>query len=118
MEFLGSTKGAAMAVATKRSIGVFDTTGIVPLAKRPRVEASLALQELQRVLGVAIDGDFGSATLKALQAKKGVSSISLNAYLKNSVQTKVTIKANPTALVTPKKGQKLMANINSLLRNR
>lgn len=74
----------------------------------------LEVRELQRVLGVAVDGDFGSATLSALQAKKGVSSISLNAYLTNSVKTKVAIKANPTALVTPKKGQKLMANANDV----
>ncbi len=74
----------------------------------------LEVRELQRLLGVAIDGDFGPDTLAALKAKKGVSSISLNAYIKNSTKPIIAIKANPTALVLPKVGQKVMANIDGV----
>ncbi|MDL2141177.1 hypothetical protein QQY79_01485 [Flavobacterium tructae] len=70
------------------------------------------VRELQRLLGVTIDGNFGANTLTALQSKKGVSKISLNAYLKTA--SKITSKEIPTALVAPRKGQKLMANANSI----
>jgi hypothetical protein len=70
------------------------------------------VRELQRLLGVTIDGNFGANTLKALQGKKGVSKISLNAYLK--MPTKTTSIETPTALVTPRKGQKVMANANAV----
>lgn len=72
----------------------------------------LEVRELQRVLGVTIDGDFGAKTLAALQAKKGVSSISLNSYI--TTATKAVIKASPTALVLPKVGQRLMANADNV----
>lgn len=79
----------------------------------------LEVRELQRVLGIAIDGDFGPATLAALKAKKGVSSISLNAYLSTAIKKPNTIKPNtikakPKTLVIPKVGQKLMANANDV----
>jgi hypothetical protein len=70
------------------------------------------VRELQRLLGVTIDGNFGANTLTALQSKKGISKISLNAYLK--MPTKTTSKEIPTALVAPRKGQKLMANANGV----
>ena len=66
----------------------------------------LEVRELQRLLGVAIDGDFGNITLAALQAKKGVSEISINNFLIKKLTPK---KANPTALVIPKVGTKLMS---------
>lgn len=37
----------------------------------------LEVRELQRLLGITIDGDFGTKTLTALQSKKGVSQITL-----------------------------------------
>ncbi|KIA99234.1 hypothetical protein OA93_06295 [Flavobacterium sp. KMS] len=70
------------------------------------------VRELQRLLDVTIDGNFGANTQKALQSKKGVSKISLNAYLKTPSRT--TSKETPTALVTPRKGQKVMANANGV----
>ncbi|MBA0884921.1 peptidoglycan-binding domain-containing protein [Flavobacterium undicola] len=40
----------------------------------------LEVRELQRLLNVKIDGDFGKITLTALQNAKGVSETSLNAF--------------------------------------
>lgn len=71
----------------------------------------LEVRELQRLLGVNIDGDFGAKeTLPALQNAKGVSETSLNAFA-TTVKKKVT---KPLAVSTPKVslpkvGQKLMA---------
>ncbi|MFE3847146.1 peptidoglycan-binding protein [Flavobacterium sp. LB3P45] len=73
----------------------------------------LEVRELQRLLGIAIDGAFGSKeTLPALQKAKGVSEISLNAFaFKKKVATVLPIKASlPKSY--PKKGQKLMAAKN------
>lgn len=76
----------------------------------------LEVRELQRLLGVEIDGDFGTKeTLPALQNAKGVSEISLNAFaaLKKKVEKptpkKALPKAAPPKLTLPKAGQKLMA---------
>jgi hypothetical protein len=69
----------------------------------------LEVRELQRFLGIEIDGDFGTKeTLPALQKEKGVSQISLNAFaLKKKVATVSPVKASlPKSL---KRGQKLMA---------
>lgn len=73
----------------------------------------LEVRELQRLLGITIDGDFGSKqTLVALQNAKGVAAISLNSFA--TVKKKVT-KSIPKVLpktlpkVLPKKGQKLMS---------
>lgn len=74
----------------------------------------LEVRELQRLLGVTIDGDFGNKTLTALQKKKGVSQISLNGYSLTKSVAKVVLKAVPTALVKPKAGQKLMAIANNV----
>ncbi|MFV8347265.1 peptidoglycan-binding domain-containing protein [Flavobacterium sp. ZB4P13] len=67
----------------------------------------LEVRELQRLLGVEIDGDFGAKeTLPALQNAKGVSETSLNAFA-TTVKKKVT---KPLKAVSPPKvGQKLMA---------
>ena len=70
----------------------------------------LEVRELQRLLGVKIDGDFGNITLTALLAKRGVTKISINAFSKRKVAT----KAKPTAFVLPKKGQKVMAIQNDV----
>lgn len=76
----------------------------------------LEVRELQRLLGVEIDGDFGKITLAALQNAKGVSQISLNAFSK--LKKKVAKKTPQIALLKtalqpkvtlPKVGQKLMA---------
>lgn len=74
----------------------------------------LEVRELQRLLGVTIDGDFGANTLKALQSKKGVSSISLASYITTKTVVNTAIKAIPTALVVPKVGQKVMANMDKV----
>lgn len=74
----------------------------------------LEVRELQRLLGVNIDGDFGANTLKALQAKKGVSKISLASYITTKTVVNTAIKAIPTALVVPKVGQKVMANMDKV----
>lgn len=72
----------------------------------------LEVRELQRLLGVKIDGDFGNITLTALLAKKGVSQISLNAFsAKTKAKTKVKTPAKPVvkalAKVLPRVGEKL-----------
>lgn len=69
----------------------------------------LEVRELQRLLGIAIDGDFGTKeTLPALQKEKGVSQISLNAFaLKKKVTTALPVKVPLPK--PPKKGLKLMA---------
>lgn len=72
----------------------------------------IEVRELQRLLGITIDGDFGAKTLDALQRKKGVSQISLSGYV--VAKTVVAPKATPTALVMPKVGQKLMANATNV----
>ncbi len=74
----------------------------------------LEVRELQRLLGVPIDGDFGSVTLAALLAQKGVTKISINAFAKKAnVKTKSKILAKPIVKaarkVLPKVGQKLQA---------
>ena len=69
----------------------------------------LEVRELQRLLGVNIDGAFGAKeTLAALQNAKGVVAVSLNSFA-NLVKKKVT-NSIPKVLpkVLPKKGQKLM----------
>ena len=71
----------------------------------------LEVRELQRLLGVEIDGIFGSKeTLPALQNAKGVSEISLNAFatLKKKVAKPLKI-VSPPKVTLPKAGQKLMA---------
>ncbi len=69
----------------------------------------LEVRELQRLLGVKIDGDFGKITLNALQNAKGVAEISLNAFA-TAVKKKVTkpTKAVSPTKALPQKGQKLM----------
>ena len=71
----------------------------------------LEVRELQRLLGVTIDGDFGNNTLSALQKAKGVTEISINNFLikKPAPKKPAPKKAAPTALVIPKVGSKLMA---------
>lgn len=70
----------------------------------------LEVRELQRLLGVGVDGDFGNLTETALLNAKGVTSISINAF-----SSKVKAQsANPTALTTPKVGQKIMAIKNGM----
>ncbi len=72
------------------------------------------VRELQRLLGVTIDGVFGSITQTALQSKKGVSRISLNAYSKAKTNLKKVFDAVPIVLTLPRKGQKLMASQNNV----
>jgi hypothetical protein len=74
----------------------------------------LEVRELQRLLGVPIDGDFGAITLAALLVRKGVNKISINAFSK-----KTNVKAKPkpiakpiakaVAKALPRVGQKLQA---------
>lgn len=66
----------------------------------------LEVRELQRLLGIAIDGDFGSNTLSALQKAKGISEVSINVFLSKTPPAK---KVTATALVIPKVGSRLMA---------
>lgn len=74
----------------------------------------IEVRELQRLLGITIDGVFGNDTLSALKGKKGVSRISINAYSKSKNKSKFPSKEMPTARVTPRKGQKIMANQNDV----
>lgn len=68
----------------------------------------IEVRELQRLLGVKIDGDFGNITLTALIAKKRVTQISLNGFAsKTKTKTKTIVK--PIAKVLPKVGEKLLA---------
>ena len=68
----------------------------------------IEVRELQRLLGVKIDGDFGNITLTALIAKKRVTQISLNGFAsKTKIKTKTIAK--PIAKAFPKVGEKLLA---------
>jgi len=69
--------------------------------------------ELQNLLHIKADGDFGNITLTALQKAKGVSQISLNQFQAvKAVATPVATKiAKPVAL--PKVGTKLMITVPS-----
>lgn len=68
----------------------------------------LEVRELQRLLGIKIDGDFGNLTLTALLAKKRVTQISLNAFTtKTKVKTIAKPIAKTLAKVLPRVGEKL-----------
>lgn len=72
------------------------------------------VRELQRLLGISADGDFGPATEAALLKAKGVTQITLNTF--SSTKAPVNnIAPTPTVStqVTPyKTGQRLMARIS------
>lgn len=61
------------------------------------------VRELQKLLGVTADGDFGANTEAALVAKKGVKEISLNQY-------STALNVNTNALP---KGTRVMANVKA-----
>jgi hypothetical protein len=67
--------------------------------------------ELQNLLNVKADGDFGNITLTALQKAKGVSQISLNQF--QAVKTIATPIAKTTAKTVsiPRAGTKLMVTV-------
>lgn len=74
------------------------------------------VRELQALLNIKIDGDFGNKTLIALQKAKNVSQISLNAFQTQTtanivVATKPKTVAKPIAM--PKKDAKLMVSVKS-----
>lgn len=69
----------------------------------------IEVRELQRLLGVSIDGIFGSKeTLPALQKSKGVSQISLNAFIAKTPAKPVVSLPKTTFIKTPAVGSKLM----------
>ena len=73
----------------------------------------LEVKELQKMLGVSQDGDFGKITLNALLIAKGVSQISLDAF-----SGKISAPSSPkiaTAMadVPYKKGQEIMVKTRS-----
>lgn len=69
----------------------------------------LEVRELQRLLGITIDGVFGSKeTLPALQKAKGVSQISLNGFLAKTTTKPVATLPKTTFVKTPAVGAKLM----------
>lgn len=107
-EALNDTAGVAeLATPTTNSIPQIGTS-----LNRNKILAKgskgIEVRELQRLLGVKIDGDFGNITLTALIAKKRVTQISLNGF---SSKTKIKTKtiAKPIAKVLPKVGEKLLA---------
>jgi hypothetical protein len=68
----------------------------------------LEVRELQRLLGIKIDGDFGNITLTALLAKKGVTGISLNTFTtKTKVKPIAKTITKTVAKVLPRAGEKL-----------
>ena len=77
------------------------------------------VKELQSLLNVKVDGDFGKITLTALQKAKGVSQISLNQFqVINAIATPIaTPAAKPIAkpvvkpVALPKVGTKLMVSV-------
>jgi hypothetical protein len=71
--------------------------------------------ELQNLLNVKSDGDFGNITLTALQKAKGVSEISLNAFQsKTNIKPTLATKSKAVAsIITPKKDAKLMVSSKS-----
>jgi hypothetical protein len=69
------------------------------------------VRELQRLLNIKVDGDFGNKTLTALQAQKGITQTSLNQFdSKPQVATPIATQPKAVAkkMVTPKFGAKLM----------
>jgi len=71
----------------------------------------LEVRELQRLLGFTgkgIDGDFGKLTLGALQKAKGVTQISLNAFVAKATPKPVATLPKTTYIKTPAVGSKLM----------
>lgn len=69
----------------------------------------LEVRELQRLLGITIDGIFGSKqTLPALQKAKGVNQISLNAFVAKATTKPVSTLPKTTFIKTPVVGAKLM----------
>jgi hypothetical protein len=75
------------------------------------------VRELQRLLNVKVDGDFGKNTLTALQKAKGVSQISLNQFQAAKTIATPVIKTVAKAVVKPaalpKAGVKLMVIVSN-----
>jgi hypothetical protein len=66
------------------------------------------VMELQSLLNVKVDGDFGKNTLAALQKAKGVSQISLNQFQVIHTVAKPITKPVVKPVALPKVGAKLM----------
>lgn len=88
-------------IADYRVITPVDSSKAIPTTTAPTSSLNTTLvlkkgskgievRELQKRLGVAVDGDFGTNTLTALQKQKGVSQITLA----NFASTKVTLNFN------------------------
>lgn len=73
------------------------------------------VRELQRMLGVKSDGDFGDITLSALQKSKGIIEISLNAFAQKNKTVKPTTKIIVKSKSLPKVGTKLMVVLSNAL---
>jgi hypothetical protein len=73
----------------------------------------LEVKELQKILGIKQDGDFGKITLNALLSVKGVSQISLDAFRGKISKPSSPKTATVMADVPLKKGQKIMVNTRS-----
>ena len=92
---------------TQGSTGI-DRTKILKLGSK-----GAEVKELQKLLDVQQDGDFGKITLNALMSVKGVSQISLNAF-----NEKISTPSTPKKPILPadvpyKKGQRIMVNTRS-----
>jgi lysozyme family protein len=71
------------AIATK----TVTTTALNPTLVLKKGSKGLEVRELQKRLGIAVDGDFGAKTLAALQAQKKVSQITLAAFATTNIST-------------------------------
>lgn len=69
------------------------------------------VRELQRLLNVKVDGDFGNITLTALQKAKGISQISLNQFQAAKTVATPVAKAVAAPVTLPKVGAKLMVTV-------
>ncbi len=72
------------------------------------------VRELQRLLGITADGDFGPATEKALLKAKGVTSIALSKWSTVKFTPPIRPLIPPIDTIVPfKKGDRLMAKLKT-----
>ena len=85
-------------IADYRVITPVDSSKAIPTTTAPtsslnttlvlkKGSKGLEVRELQKRLGVAVDGDFGTNTLTALQKQKGVSQITLATFATTNIST-------------------------------
>jgi len=69
------------------------------------------VRRLQALLGVTVDGDFGTITETALKAKKGVTQITLAAYATTATVNAAALKIGDKVMANLSAGTKVMSTI-------